>query len=345
MHTTIPEDLEKVLAGLTGQHRRNAELRYEYLREYAAAAAATAAGNERSAKRHTARAERANNTFAELNMGLVGRVVRNFQKSNNRSMHEDFWSAGLEGFVQAFRTWDPQRGTFGNWASGTFIKGTVHSEVSHLEHQKTKRVFGLMPLIRSTQERLRKELDREPTVAELAAATDLTRDTINEALAQKALSIDAPIGGDADRESLGDSLSDPHDDTFDDISPFDRADDGADHEYDVFERGVRAGDITPRECVAVLLLRGFGGMPQLPNTAAAYMLGHKRELLRGGQHSALRKIGLDEERIAAFLHQADDEADTPVNPNTGMSDDIVADIVADTIAEQAREGNSHLALA
>jgi RNA polymerase sigma-B factor len=181
--------------------------------------------------------------FQPLVRSLAGRY------RGRQEPFEDLLQVANLGLLKALRGYDPERGT-------SFSTYAVPTILGELRRHFRDRVWNLRlprPLQESTLaveaalERLSEELGRTPTKAELAVATELSVDRIDETLvardARWTAALDAPIGEEGER--LADQLG--------------RVDFGFDRIE--AEQACRRAVLEPREKVAIEL-RFIDGMTQ-----------------------------------------------------------------------------------
>jgi RNA polymerase sigma factor (sigma-70 family) len=227
--------------------------------------------------------EAARRRFIQSNLRLVVSVARRYQSSGVALL--DLIQEGNIGLMRAVEKFDHRRGfkfsTYATWwirqAIGRAIADTSRTirVPAHVRDQ-------IVAVSRSAQ-RLRADLEREPTVEELAADTGLDphRVEATQVHAADLLSLSAPTGEDGDGE-LGDLLADPTAE-----ASFDRAAAGLD------EHALRAvlSRLTPRER-QVLSMRFGLDRSDAPRTLADIGDGYKltRERIRQIEAKALTKL-------------------------------------------------------
>ena len=221
--------------------------------------------------------------FIQSNLRLVVSVARRYQSSGVGIL--DLIQEGNIGLMRAVEKFDHRRGfkfsTYATWwirqAIGRAIADTSRTirVPAHVRDQ-------IVAVSRSAQ-RLRADLDREPTVEELAADTGLDphRVEATQIHAADLLSLSAPTGEDGDGE-LGDLLADPEAE-----ASFDRAAAGLD------EHALRAvlSRLTPRERHVLSMRFGLDRSDE-PRTLADIGDGYKltRERIRQIEAKALTKL-------------------------------------------------------
>ena len=157
-----------------------------------------------------ARIDRARQRFVEANLRLVVALAR---RHAHRGMDLlDLVQEGNIGLMRAVDKFEYQRGfkfsTYATW----WIRQAITRAI--LDQARTIRVPVHMAEARGkvtrTTHELRKRLDREPTIEEIAADSGLTHEQVRKAvhLVKEPVSLDAPMGDEEDR-ALGDMIEDP----------------------------------------------------------------------------------------------------------------------------------------
>jgi len=127
---------------------------------------------------------------------------------------DDLVQVATVGLINAVDRYDPARGVeFTTYASATIIgelKRHLRDRAWAVRVPRGLQERAL--LVGDTRARLSGKLGRSPTVAEIAAAADLSSEDVIEALqagqAYVSTSIEAPLGGDPEGETLRDQLTD-----------------------------------------------------------------------------------------------------------------------------------------
>jgi RNA polymerase sigma factor for flagellar operon FliA len=136
---------------------------------------------------------------------------------------DDFYSVGLMGLMHAASTFDPSRGASFQTFAYTAIRGAILDEVRKHDPVPRNRRDRLRKMERQSAS-LHAELDREPTLAELASAMGCTEAELDldlQALhTSRTLSLDETYGAGDERYALVDQIADAAT-----IDPSDRADD------------------------------------------------------------------------------------------------------------------------
>lgn len=134
--------------------------------------------------------------------GLVRTLARKFSKS--KGIFDDLYQVGMIGLISAVKRFDP---AFGR-SFESFAVPTIVGEIKRFIRDKTwsihvpRRIKELGPQIRKAAEALTNQLQRSPSVAEIASYLNVTEEEVLETMemgrSYKALSVDGAI--DADQE-------------------------------------------------------------------------------------------------------------------------------------------------
>jgi RNA polymerase primary sigma factor len=156
-----------------------------------------------------ARIERARQRFIEANLRLVVAIARRHARRGLDLL--DLVQEGNIGLMRAVDKFEYQRGfkfsTYATW----WIRQAITRAI--LDQARTIRVPVHMAEARSktarTTQALRRRLEREPTVAEIAAEAGLSDEQVRKAiyLVKEPISLETPIGEDEER-FLGDLIED-----------------------------------------------------------------------------------------------------------------------------------------
>lgn len=156
------------------------------------------------------RSQQERDRLVEQFLPLVRYVVARLPVTMPGSLdRDDFYSVGVMGLMHAASTYDPARGASFKTFAYTAIRGAILDEVR--KHD---------PVPRNRRDRLRQmekknsalwsELDREPTLAELAQAMGCTEQELDEDLqalhTARTLSLDESRGGGGDEGDEGNTL-------------------------------------------------------------------------------------------------------------------------------------------
>ncbi len=123
---------------------------------------------------------------------------------------DDFYSVGVMGLMHAAATFDPARGASFKTFDYTAIRGAILDEVRKHDPVPRNRRDRLRKMERKNAA-LRAELDREPTLAELAVALDCSEQDLDDDLqalhTSRTLSLDERYGGEEDGGDLASQIS------------------------------------------------------------------------------------------------------------------------------------------
>ncbi|MCA8951827.1 MAG: FliA/WhiG family RNA polymerase sigma factor [Planctomycetes bacterium] len=170
-------------------------------------------GRSASLLRSPAERDRLVEQYLPLVRYVVARLPVTMPASLDR---DDFYSVGVMGLMHAAATFDPARGASFKTFAYTAIRGAILDEVR--KHD---------PVPRNRRDRLRKmdraitslygELDREPTIAEIAAHLGCSERELDEDLqalhTSRLLSLDAVAAtGDGESGTLGATVAGPSED-------------------------------------------------------------------------------------------------------------------------------------
>lgn len=162
-------------------------------------------------RRASAALRAARNRFARANLRLVVRIASRFQQ-NLLPLHDRVQEGNL-GLMKAIDRFDPSRGfrfsTYASWwikhaiRRAAVNRGRTIRLPAHLQATAAK--------VNRARITLRQSLEREPTSAELATEVELPIDKVEltiDAMGQRHISLDAPIGGSDDARTVLDTLID-----------------------------------------------------------------------------------------------------------------------------------------
>lgn len=159
-------------------------------------------------RRTTAERDRLVEQFLPLVRYVVARLPVTMPASLDR---DDFFSVGVVGLMHAAATFDPARGASFKTFAYTAIRGAILDEVRKHDPVPRNRRDRLRRMER-TSSALHAELDREPTLAELATAMDCTEEELDldlQALhTSRTLSLDEQHGADGDGGSMAQRVAD-----------------------------------------------------------------------------------------------------------------------------------------
>lgn len=204
---------------------RNRRLRTTYRELEQLAVAADKAGDLATAARLRERMRSIGNRFVELNQNLVAAPARRFRTSDSASHWQDFDQGALEGLWEAFLKWDPEakhrNRTTGEYTRVTFatfsrpyIDGRLKRTVFRVERPELKyHTASDGAHVRAAEQQLAEHADGPISNEEVAAAASqrtgrtITVETVAQVRRGRAVSLDAPAGGDADGQTLGARLA------------------------------------------------------------------------------------------------------------------------------------------
>ncbi|MFF4381044.1 SigB/SigF/SigG family RNA polymerase sigma factor [Kitasatospora sp. NPDC001547] len=121
-------------------------------------------------------------TLVEMNLSLVRYAIRRF--TAHREPQEDLLQVGAVGLIKAIDRFDPELGV----EFTTFALPTVLGEIRRHFRDTTwavhvpRRLQELRIVLAKAQDRLAQELDRAPTVAELARHLEISQEEVVEGL-------------------------------------------------------------------------------------------------------------------------------------------------------------------
>lgn len=176
------------------RHELNLSLRREYLAVEKAIGDAETAGDTREARRLRSRLARIKNEFWTTNAGLAISMSRRFSRHGDPNTG-DYDQEGALGLWEAFLKWDPDYGTTFGTFSRLPTKGKVHRAVKRYEFSHLSQTeFATRASIVEVRERLSRQLERDPSPQEIAAALGVSVESIQRTLKRRDSSLDAPVG-------------------------------------------------------------------------------------------------------------------------------------------------------
>ena len=153
---------------------------------------------------------RARDELVERFLPLARSLARRYE--NSGEPFEDLMQVASIALVKAIDRYDPARG----FAFSSFAVPTIVGELKRHFRDRTwtvrppRAVQELTLRVEGASSRLWQQLDRAPTVREIAAALDVSDEEVMEAMqargARGALSLQAPSGGREDESELADRL-------------------------------------------------------------------------------------------------------------------------------------------
>ena len=160
-------------------------------------------GNQSTARRRAAKQQRSTadrDRLVEQFLPLVRYVVARLPVTMPATLdRDDFHSVGVIGLMHAASTFDPTRGASFKTFAYTAIRGAILDEVRKHDPVPRNRRDRLRRMER-TNSALHAQLDREPTLGELAAALQSSEQELDQDLqalhTSRVLSLDDRHGGD-----------------------------------------------------------------------------------------------------------------------------------------------------
>jgi len=162
-------------------------------------------------RRASAGLRSARNRFARANLRLVVRIAGRFQQ-NLLPLHDRVQEGNL-GLMKAIDRFDPSRGfrfsTYASWwikhaiRRAAVNRGRTIRLPAHLQATAAK--------VNRARISLRQSLEREPTPAEIAVEVQLPVDKVEltiDAMGQRQVSLDSPVGGGDDARTVLETLID-----------------------------------------------------------------------------------------------------------------------------------------
>lgn len=151
--------------------------------------------------------------IVQKNMGLAVHLARRFE--NRGVPRDDLIQVASLALVNAVDRYDPARGL----EFSTFATPTILGELKRHFRDRgwamrvPRRLKELHIVVGQTVEQLTQQLDRAPTIPEIADRAGISDEEVISALevssAYRTVSIDQPAGGDDDRSSLAELIGEP----------------------------------------------------------------------------------------------------------------------------------------
>ena len=166
-------------------------------------------GEDRSLTRAVSRGERAKSELTQANLRLVVSIAKRYSGRGMQLL--DLIQEGNLGLMRAVDKFDHTKGfkfsTYATW----WIRQAITRSIA--DQARTIRIpvhmVEHMNRVTRAKRQMHQELEREPTVEELAVRVQIEPDRVRELLriSQDPLSLDSPIG-DEDESNLGDFIED-----------------------------------------------------------------------------------------------------------------------------------------
>jgi RNA polymerase sigma factor (sigma-70 family) len=234
------------------------------------------------ARRHL---ERLTEKIVTTNFGLVRSYVGRFSSHTSRDDSADFEAAGLMGLMKAIDSYDPDQGTFAQWAYRP-IKREVLRSVRDAEYANMNPSdFERRPEILRAAAGLAggADSDAAPSVEEVAVAAQVTVEQVQRVLHAPTLtSLATPVGTDGGETELGELLPDPGGDLLEGVITSLSV-------SALEEHGLTA--LEPRELFVIVRRFGLDGEPPQRLSSIGDKLGLSREAARQIESKGLAKLG------------------------------------------------------
>lgn len=146
------------------------------------------------------------------NLKLIYWVIRRYYSKETRLEEDDLFQEGVIGLIKAIERYDPDKGTFGNFAVWD-IRGSINRALenkanviripSHLRQELSK--------LNEVTYNLEIELYREPTSLEIASKMGISKSEVLklQSITKEPISLNYPLNTDGENLTLEDNIEDP----------------------------------------------------------------------------------------------------------------------------------------
>lgn len=216
------------------------------------------------------------------NQGLVLSYARRFRTRGRVEDSADFEAAGMVGLVAAMKSYDPTQGPFAQWAYHPIQRAMTRAVRDADFANLNPGDFEKRPDILRARDRLAAKLDRDPTLAEVAAEAGVNVNQVRRVLqAPRLSSMSTPLGGDTD-QTVGDLVPSDEEDAAYLVAT-------AQSIEALEQHGLSALD--PRELYVIVRHYGLDGEEAEKLASIGTTLGLSREAARQIEARGLAKLG------------------------------------------------------